>query len=401
MKLLLISYYKLKLLLKDRMLLAAMVIIPLIIAAASGSALRHEKQNTIPLTISDEDSTDYSKTLISRLLKKEGLKIEITSRENSLKLLENNKAEAAIIIAKGFEEKIRSGTHTGIIEMAKAPSSISTEFIKEVVADEVVRFTSAQTAADWVFAQYKKMGLPVRPDFKEEVIKDVDSHWQPKPLMTVDYKEIGSDNVIEVDKAKVPAASASSAGLLVIFIMFYLLFCSGWLVEEKRNGTLKRLTAGSNALGIYFAGNILALMTAGIAQVILLSAIENCISGVTIFPGIWAYLLLFIYILCVISIGLFLSAILKTPSQLQAVAPLFALFTGFAGGCFFNTVEISEGMRKISLATPEGWVLEGINKLFAGPQDLSSIAVPALILLIISLILLPISYIIIRVNATK
>ena len=398
MKLFIITYYKLKMMLSDRLFFAAMVIIPIFITIATGYALRYEKMNVIPVAIVDEDGTNYSRTLIERLQKKEGLRIEPVERIKAMEMLKDNKVESVFIIKEGFEGKISDGDNEGIIETVKSPSSFSTEFISEVVAGEVMRFISGNMAADWVEKEYKRLKKPIGHILRNEVMMDVDSQWEPKPLMTVDYKEMEGDSVIEVKRASLPAATATSAGIIVVFMMFYVLFSSGWLIEERRNGTLKRLVSGPDALGYSFAASVCALAVSGIFQAAVFSLIDKLAFGVDLFPGAWSYVVFGAYLLSVISISLFLSSVLKTPAQLQAGAPVFALLTGFAGGCFWNFVEVAKELRLIAMLTPQGWALEGINRLLLDPGDINSILLPAAVLLSISLVLLPLSYVIIQIQ---
>jgi len=193
-----------------------------------------------------------------------------------------------------------------------------------------------------------------------------------------------------------PAAAATSTGVIVAFLMFYILFSSGWLVEERINGTVKRLAVGPNALLLSYIGSILALLAAGMLQIILFSVIDRLLFKVELFPGVFSYLLFLVYIMAVISISLFLSSVLKTQAQLQAGAPVLALITGFAGGCFWNFVEMPASIRRLSMFTPQGLALSGIKSLLADSSDLLSVMTPLIVLLVIALILLPSSYIIIK-----
>ena len=198
-----------------------------------------------------------------------------------------------------------------------------------------------------------------------------------------------------------PAATASSAGLITAFIMFFMLFGSGWLVEERTNGTIKRLGAGHGAVAVSFGGSILALLAAGILQIMMFSIILKVFFDIVLFNGILSYLALLTYLLAVIAISMFLSSVLKTQAQLQAGAPVIALLTGFMGGCFWNFIEMPEKIRFLSLLTPQGWALNALNSLLLAPDDVSVMLLPALVLLGIPLILLPASYIIIRMQLRK
>lgn len=398
MKLLTIAFFKLKMMLGDRLFFVMMVVIPLFITIASGYALRYEKLDTIPVAFVDEDRSDYSSVLIDRISLKEGIKVDAVSRETALSLLEGNKVEQVFIIKEGFEGKIRNGENKELIDLVNSPSSYSADFTSEVTAGEVMRLIAGNMAADWVSGQYDKLGRQKKADFRDEIINYYDSLWQPKPLMTINYKELHGTVLKTVDRATLPAATASSTGIITAFIMFYILFSSGWLVEERTNGTDKRLAAGPNALYLSYAGSILALLISGAVQIFIFSLTDKLLFNVDLFPGGLSYIVFLSYLLAVISISLFLSSVLRTQAQLQAGAPVLALLTGFAGGCFWNFVEMPGKIKQLSMLTPQGWALEGINRLLLNPADFTAVFLPVLVLFAISLILLPLSYIIISVQ---
>ncbi|MCX7711762.1 MAG: ABC transporter permease [Clostridia bacterium] len=401
MKLVIVTYYKLKMMFSDRLFFAAMILIPLFITIATGYALRNEKLNTIPVAFVDEDQSEYSKLLISRLSSKEGFQIAVEDRINAVEKLKANKVEAVFIIKQGFEERITRRENEDLMEMLKSPASFSAAFITEVVAGEVIRFTSGHMAADWVQKQYKKLKKPGGPKLTEEVLQEVDAQWTPKPLMTIQYVELDHGMEIEVKSVSLPAATATSTGIIVVFTMFYILFSSGWLIEEKRNGTLKRLVSGPDALGYSFAGSIISLAISGAFQITLFALVDKVAFGVDLFPGARSYMVFGAYLFCVIALSMFLSSVLKTPAQLQAGAPVFALLTGFVGGCFWNFIEVSKELEQLSLLTPQGWALRGINSLLAGTGDYSVAVGSVVVLLITSLILLPLSYMIIKRTVEK
>ncbi len=400
-RLLTVAYYKLKMLLADRLFFAAMIIIPLLITVAAGYALRYEKLNTIPLAIVDEDMSGSSALLLDRLDGKEGISLKRSGRENAKEMLENNEAEQVYIITAGFEDSILKGESEGLIEMYSSPSSYSEGFTREVVAAEAIRIIMANTAADNVLQKYEELGIEKDGGFREEVTAYADTFWEPEPIFTIDYREIKGDAVETVKRVSLPAASASSTGLIIAFIMFFMLFSSGWLIEERTNGTIKRLGAGDRALAVSFQGSVLALFAAGTLQILMFSIVLKLLFGIVLFTGIYSYLVLAAYLLAVISISLFLSSVLKTQTQLQAGAPVVALLSGFAGGCFWNFIEMPERIRLLSLLTPQGWALDAVNALLLDPGDVSAAAMPLVVLFSVSLVLLPVSYVIINTQLRR
>lgn len=396
MRLFTITWYKLKMMLGDRLFFSAMVLLPLFITIAAGYALRYEKLNMIPICVVDEDKSGYSSLLIERIKAKEGLKVMLAGRGDAVAMLEGNKAEQVFIIKDGFEERIIQGDKKGLLDVVSSPSSYSYGFTSEVIAGEVIRLVTGNMAANWISEEYGKLGVTTDKSFREEITAYNDSLWEPKPPMTISYKEQQGSSINTVKRLSMPAAAATSSGVITAFIMFYILFSSGWLVEERTNGTLKRLAIGPDALLLSYGGSILALFAAGMIQIVLFSAVDKVLFNVDIFPGVYSYVLLTMYLLSVISISLFLSSMLKTQAQLQAGAPVLALITGFAGGCFWNFVEMPGRIRLLSMFTPQGWALKGINSLMSAPSAFSTILAPLMVLSVISLILLPFSYIIIK-----
>ena len=384
----------------DRLFFSAMVIIPLLIMLAAGYALRYEKLDVIPVAFADEDGSRYSGLLYERLSGKEGLDLKAVTREEAMKLLDGSSVEQVFIVKKGFEESVKKGDGSGMIELLSSPSSYSSGVTQELVAGEVTRLITANMAANSVAEQYRELGLNMAGSFRDEVEAFAEGLWEPEPLMTIEYKELKSGELTEVSRRVLPASSASSAGLIMAFIMFYMLFGSGWLIEERVNGTIKRLGAGNGALAASFKGSILALFAAGTLQILMICLVLKIFFNISLFAGVLSYLVLGAYLLAIIAISLFLSSILKTPAQLQAGAPVLALMTGFAGGCFWNFAEMPEEITRLSLFTPQGWALKGINSLLLNPADAAAALAPLLVLFTTALILLPLSYMIINVDFT-
>lgn len=379
----------------DKLFFASMIIIPLLIMLSAGYSLKNEKLNIIPVAIADEDNSESSRILIERLSKKEGIGIYRVSRDVGTEMVENGEAEQLFILKRGFEAAIKEGNSREIIDVISSPSSYSTDFTREVVAGETLRLVTSEMAANTVLEHYKELGIETDEAFKDEVFVFLDSLWEPEPLMTMNYKELKGSVIAEAEHKGLPTASASSAGLIVAFIMFYMLFSSGWLLEERMNGTIMRLETANGALAVSFGASVLSLFAAGALQIIMFSGVLKLFFGITLFSGVYAYFVLMAYVLSVIAISLFLSAILGTMAQLQAGAPVLALFTGFLGGCFWNFLEVPEEMQKLSLCTPQGWALKGINSLLVDPANNLAAVKSIIVLMTIALILLPLSYIIV------
>ena len=396
MRFLVIIKNRLKVILSDRIFIAAMLIIPLILAMIMGYAQRKEKLNYVPMALVDEDGSVLSKTLAHRISKKEGLRALPVTREEAEELLRDKKAEVALIIPEGFEAAVESGRTSGILEFVKSPYTVSGEVVKEIVAAEVMRLEAAEFAYDRIVQRYRENGVEMEVS-RQEVRDYFESFWEPVPPMSIAYEEVEANSVAAED-VTIPSYAAASAGVLVLFVMLALIFGSGWISEERSNGTLNRIFSVPGALLPIFMGNTLALFMLGFFQTILLVAIQRLFFGIVMLEGFWSWLVMGAYILCAAAVSMLMASLFRTAAQLQAIAPVFSIITGLMGGCLWNLGGIPKQLHPVSRLTPQGWALTAITALFASPNQ-PGYAIPSLsVLIAAAIIMLALSWLLLRIS---
>jgi ABC-2 type transport system permease protein len=356
----------------DKLFVLAILILPVLLSSISGYAQRKEKLGYVPLFLADEDGTESSELLADRLKNKEGLKVKTGLLKDGKKEVSNDDAEALIVIEKGFEEGLKSGDIEGLITVVKSPSTYSAELIKEIVASEVLRIYSTDFTYNWLSEDFDDIN-------RNDIAKRLEEKWQPDPIMTIICEEIEA-KPREDGNISIPPFAAASLGLLILFIMLGLLFGSGWLCEEKMNGTIHRAMSVKGALRKLFLGNIAALFIMGLFLAVVFTGIQWLFFDVLLIKGFLPFLVMVLYIVCVSSISMFMSAVFKSSHQLQASAPVLALVTGIMGGCLWNLAEVPKPLLSIALLTPQGWALRALTDLYAAPDRMGSMLPAAAVL---------------------
>lgn len=370
---------RIRVLFTDKLFILAMLIVPIALSLITGYAQNKEKLGYIPVLLVDEDHSEYSERLCDRLKAKEGLRTVLTDRERALKELSEDNAETMIVIEEGLERNFREGKTENVITLVKSPSTYSAELLKEIIAVEALRIYTGDFTYEWIAESFKRNGLNASDISREEIIERVEAYWQPKPIMEISYEEI--EAIPEKDKAvSIPSFAAASLGLMVLFIMLGLLFGSGWLCEEKANGTLQRVLSIRNAAMPLFMGNVTALLAMGLFQTFVFVSVQSLLFKVTLVNGVYSWLVIFMYNLCAASMSMLMAALFETPHQLQAAAPVFALITGLMGGCLWNLLGVPESLVTMSLLTPQGWTLRALTGLYAAPAE-PELAMPAVLML--------------------
>lgn len=381
---------RLRVLFSDKLFVITMIIVPIMLSLVTGYAQRQEKLGYIPIMLVDEDNTEYSELLCERLVTKEGLKVNLGDRKEALKQLEKNNFEAAVIIKKGFEEGLQKGDLNELITLFKVPSSYSAELIKEIVCSQTLRIYGGAFTLNWINESFNNKGVELDLSLEDTAIK-VEEYWRPQPLMTIIYEEIEVMPAGE-DTVTIPPFAAASLGLLILFIMMGLLFGSGWLCEEKVNGTIQRATSVKGAIPLIFLGNTAALFLMGVFITFIFAGVQRIFFKTALISGFSSLLVIIIYIFCAASISIFFSTVFETPHQLQASAPVMSLITGIMGGCLWNFAGVPKSLTSMALITPQGWALRALTNLYATPDNWKTAASAVITLLCVSVILQLISY---------
>lgn len=338
------------------------IIIPVITAFILVNSVYSQDGIKIPVAVVDEDNTNFSKFLADGITANKALKVSITNKKSAEQLVSANTLEAAFVIPKGFEEKLKHEEFNGLITMIKNPRSISAEMIGEGIASSAIKLLCASIASNKVVSEYSKLtGLS---DKEKEALwleawKHTEEQWnQPEPLMKVDISKINASNAR--NRAVDSKDSRIILGVISAFLVFFLLQGSWWLSEEERNGTIYRIKLSKVSSWDLIAGNVLFLLLAGISTAAIYLLIFNGIFGIRIDLTFNLFIALVSYIFFISSIVFIFSSFLS-PVQLGIFIPVFSLFTALAGGCFWDISLLDKSIGLISLFTPQGWFLKMLD----------------------------------------
>ena len=363
----LLFVYRLRVLLSDWRFLLAMLAVPLFLSAITGNALERQKRTEMSLLVVDQDRSEFSRELLQGLEGKSGLAVSVAEREAARKQVEDNEVEAYLLIPEGYGDRFARGDLTGFLELETAASADSRGFLTELVAAEVFRLSGRGETLTRLRDIFASSGLTLTVEQEKRALllyaEASEIRW-----LDVRYETIQA-RTPEKGTVNYPAAVASSLGLLVLFVFFGMLFGAGWLVEERRNGTLSRLVAAHGASLAWYVSNWLAMCAIGLGLTTVLLGGSSLLAGEPPIRGGPSWVLLLSYIACVASIGMLMSSLFPSAARLQAATPVIAIVSGFAGGCLWNQMGMVGGLPFVALATPQGWVLQALGRLYANPAD--------------------------------
>ncbi|AMA71554.1 MULTISPECIES: ABC transporter permease [Aneurinibacillus] len=394
-----VLWLRMRLILQDKMFLVLLLLFPVLFVFILGATQSFRKEPVIPVAVADEDNSEYSRLIVDRFARKEGIRVLRVTSDEAYRLVENYRVEAAFVIQKGFQDAVLEEETDKTIKMVKNPGSLSYGILGEMLGSEVMRLSANTGAANRAEEWYRLYGLTSNEPERlwERVWKYADSQWTPKPLMTINYKEMEAGGVQSVTRlTRVSVAALTGIGALLVFMMMFVALHSRWLIEERENGTLKRMMSVPGMFRTFYLGNIAMLFTLSVFLAALCEAVARFWFDASLLYHPLQSIILGAYILAVIGLSMLFATLLPTPQQLQTTAPLLALLTGFVGGCFWPFLPLNGWIKTLSLLTPQGWALDGMKALLVNDYSIGQVTQTAGTLAGIGVFLLVWSFYVIR-----
>ncbi|MDJ0836290.1 MAG: ABC transporter permease [Acidobacteriota bacterium] len=176
---------------------------------------------------------------------------------------------------------------------------------------------------------------------------------------------------------KVPRGFDQSVpGIMVMFTLLVLLTTgAGNLLNERREGLLRRLASAPISRASVVTGKWLGKLALGLIQIIFAMIVGSLLFGVSWGPQLaMVALVLAGYAILVSWLGMLLGCLARTEGQAVAAGVLAANVFAALGGCWWPIEVTSPFMQKLALFLPTGWAMDALHKLvFFGDGAVSAL----------------------------
>jgi len=196
------------------------------------------------------------------------------------------------------------------------------------------------------------------------------SHTQP--LVTISSSSPQAILERQKDKSQdVTWAQSVVPGFVVLFVFMTAGITALSIYEEKRVGSFRRLLAAPLRRASVMVGKLSPNLIVVMIQVVVLFAASVLIlpllgsGGISLGNDPLALVLLCLAMaLCATALGLAISALAHTESQISGGSQLFLWVTGLLGGCLVPlTLFNNPVLTTISRFVPQSWAIQGLQDL--------------------------------------
>lgn len=354
---------------RDRTELVAVIVLPLLLTWVFGTAFGSQGvERALEVPVADLDGTRYSKQVVLALDDAEAFDALPMSEDEARTLVTEGDAPIAVVIPAGFGDNLEAGRRVRILAL-RYPGSQNGQAVVEVVQGVAARVAANAEAARAVaplLAEKAPAGPPPGspPDFVE--LYDIaDGYWEPEPPVGVDAEVLTATDS-RAAQLEAPPNTQYSLGFTVFFVFMTALGSAGGVLEDRELGTLRRILAAPARRAEILAGKVLGVAMVAAFEAAILVGFGAIVFGVPwgSDPAAVAALLLAL-VLSATGLGVMVSALVRTRSQMSAAGPVLSTGLAMLGGCYWPIEITTPFMQTLAKFTPTGWAMAGLKDVVA------------------------------------
>lgn len=377
---------------RDKTGLAFMILLPVFFTFITSmmfssvpSSDSEEERIEVGLVI--EETGEVINNLIKQVEDNSAIKFDKISKDELFESVKSQSLGVGIIIPKGFSKQIES-KQTPEMEIVKLPSSTEYMAVMSVINNTFNRMTMKEKNIEAYKALMVEKGKQPTTQSINSMSEEISNRFE-QPLITVNEEIYNANTPIDaIEEGKIQY----SIGFLVMFVMFTVVFNAGDILEEKKYFTWQRLKTTPTTSFTLITGKIMDVFITGWLQSAFLILFGKYVLGVNWSNSTFLTLLIIsVYILAATAIGIFLSSIVKTSSQLGVIGSLAITISSMIAGCWWPIEFSPEFMQKLALVTPQYWAIKGLKSVIILNQSISAIYIPLLALVGITIVFIVLS----------
>jgi ABC-2 type transport system permease protein len=337
------------------------------------------------LPVVDLDSGTYAAEVIAALADIDGIEVETVwdgealTRERAEALVAAGERSVAVLFPADFSTQIEARSEgadatdtvvTAIVELIADPA-VSTQFIAPI---QGMVFGAAERVAETQVAQARiAAGL-------ESVLAQLPAKVRP-----------ASDQIaIEMDGASIVALKQVAPaemkievfpdtyqqnvpGYTVMGVFFIVGTMASSILQEKREGTLRRLLVAPLPRPILLAGKILPYYLVNLIQIVIMFGVAHLLFGMAFGDPAALAVISLALAAAATGLGIMVAALGKTDAQIGGLTSLLTLTLSAIGGCLMPASIMPSFLQTLSHFTPHAWAMQGFQDVLVRGYGLAGI----------------------------
>ncbi len=332
------------------------VLLAIIVSVLAALATQEKAETSQTIAVVSEDRGYLGGKLLETLTENESFSMREMSREDAMRLLKQDRLEAAVIICPDYTEMLQKGEFKNILELYTSPSSQVPATISEPLVNATIMLwieeLSTLRTRDYLLEHGKTYSAEDEAKQREQV----NILWKSGSL--IDIEKFVLDGAENDSRADEPfAVCVKWFGVLCLF---YLVVGASWVLDINKKGLRVRITqAGVRQWKMIITSSMAPLLICSAAY--LICGLLCCIFVKTSLLSVAeSFLPMVIYLTGLMGMTLFTASLLKNILSLMFIAPILTFLSGVLSGLLLQTPKWAYVLKLISFALPGRWLNESL-----------------------------------------
>ena len=366
---------------KDRNSLIFLFAVPLVIIVVIGFALGNvfssgSSQITITVAMSNQDNGYVGKSLVDALkINNSQLAITVNSYKDPSQVKDqvanNSNINAGIVIPAGTTDTFVADAQNGtppknLVQVYSLPSSNDPRatIVQNIVTSVLSAQFAGTSAVGQVYRVCNQQGNRCAPN-------SIDAATIANNVGQASAS--GGQSAVQALRAgkavKINNFDQTVPGYAIFFALFGLNAAAATILQEKEDGTFRRLLIAPIQKYALLGGKLLAQFLLTLAQLAVLFIIGYFAFHLDIgsWPAVIALLIGASF--AATGLGILLVSFVKTRRQLNSVVPLVVIITSAIGGAWWPLFIEPTWMQQIAKIGLTAWAMEGLNGVMILGKD--------------------------------
>jgi ABC-2 type transport system permease protein len=381
----------------SRAVLVFQLVMPLVFTAMTGVASggfapSDEEFTGWPVAVSVVDEGELATAFLAKLEADPALDVRLVTQEEGITAVENEDVVAALTIPSDFGQSLPAGNNIALDFYMNADQVVEAQPVEQAIVSAMSQMQSSLAAAQRSTDVAASLGLfeagVDQKDYFDESVARANIAWQQPPV-TVSVQQ---ETHLETADNQIPLGiNQSSPGMMVMFAMFTMLGGAITLIQERQEGTLRRLLVMPISKLSVLTGKLSGVFVTGLLQISIL-----IVAGALLFSVPWGrspmalLLLILAFAYAITSLGMMMAALTRTMAQANSLNTVIVLVMASLGGAWWPLEIMPQWMQTLGRFFPTSWAMTGFHDIITRGLGVTAVLPEVAVLIVFGIIFLTI-----------
>jgi len=317
------------------------------------------------LVVADEDQTPGSKSIIKSLDSLPEIEVQQVNRDKAEASVKKGDEAAILVFHKGFGDSLEHGGQPSVEFRYDAAREAEVGILRGALTGQLMRLIGTQSMSGKVIGKFDKDNPDMDSAMKAAIHEQIMSNFDPSGSGGGEEQSIIKATPVIAEEQNSPGLIHAVAGTAIMMLLFSVAGMGASLLEEKQEGTLKRLLYSPLPPNSILFGKMLYIILIAVFQLCVLFLFAWIAFGLDIIPHLLQVVLMILATaFACSSFGVLLASVARTRQQVQSLSTLIVLIMSCIGGSMIPSFIMPLFMQKMAVFSVNYWSIQGFYDIF-------------------------------------